>query len=215
MKCTLREWQGKVKDISGMIVQASSINMDDAWQPFPIGMSWQFVKMYHHGEKLQLGSHENLLLCCISNNSDQYRRSNTFNRMAALSILGQNGFYNMALSYTDYFLQLPTYKFVVSPEGNGIDCHRHYEALMAGSIPIVERNPLTEEKYKGCPVLWTTDYSEITQDYLLAKYNEMLDTEYDFSCLFVQNYSPDIQSKLKESGNFWLMNIGETRCIWY
>jgi hypothetical protein len=34
-------------------------------------------------------------------------------------------------------LKLNDAKFVISPPGNGIDCHRTWEALIMGAIPIV------------------------------------------------------------------------------
>jgi hypothetical protein len=96
----------------------------------------------------------------------------------------------------------------VSPEGNGIDCHRHYEALFSGCIPIIERNPLTEQKYSGCPILWTVDYSEITPDYLALKYQEMSQQVYDFSRLFLGYYSPETQADIKRCGNYWMVRLG-------
>jgi hypothetical protein len=36
------------------------------------------------------------------------------------------------------------HRFVLSPFGNGIDCHRTWEALVLGSIPIVRRSTLHE-----------------------------------------------------------------------
>lgn len=42
----------------------------------------------------------------------------------------------------NYFNSLSTYKFVISPEG--IDCHRHYEALLARCVPIIEHNSLDQ-----------------------------------------------------------------------
>ena len=110
-------------------------------------------------------------------------------------------------------MELQQYKFIVSPEGNGIDCHRHYESLMAGCIPILERNPLTEEKYKECPVLWTTDYSEITLPYLEKVYKEMLNKTYDFSCLFLSHYDAKTQEYIKISANYWLSSVA--RRTWY
>ena len=125
----------------------------------------------------------------------------------------KNGIQNNELHHEFYFTFLPSYKFVISPEGNGIDCHRHYEALLAGCIPIVEHNPLIEEKYKGCPILYTTDYSEITEEYLQQKYQEMLHTEYDFSRLFLSFYSDEEQKLIKQCGNYWL---GQNRLpVWY
>ena len=75
---------------------------------------------------------------------------------------------------------------------------------MAGCIPIIEHNPLIEEKYKGCPILYTTDYTEITEEYLNKKYEEMIDKEYDFSRLFLSYYTEEQQKDIKECGNYWL-----------
>lgn len=100
------------------------------------------------------------------------------------------------------------HKFIISPEGNGIDCHRHYEALLAGCIPIVEDNPLIREKYASCPMLYTKTYKEITEPYLQKLYAEMLDTTYDFSCLFLSSYTPDQQTQIQTAGNFWLAKKG-------
>lgn len=121
--------------------------------------------------------------------------------------MDHNGFSNSSLGGSEYFKTIGTYKFVASPEGNGIDCHRHYEALLAGCIPILEKNPKSESKYAGCPVLWTTDYSEITEEYLTMKYKEMLNTEYDFSPLFLSSYTSEIQQKIKDRGNYWCLKL--------
>ena len=43
---------------------------------------------------------------------------------------------------------LSKYKFIISPEGNGIDCHRHYEAILCGCIPIIEYNKDIEKNMK-------------------------------------------------------------------
>jgi hypothetical protein len=108
---------------------------------------------------------------------------------------------------------LPNYKFIISPEGNGIDCHRHYESLIAGCIPVIEYNPLIETKYKGCPVLYTRDYREINQEYLNIKYNEMIDQTYDFSKLFLSYYTEEQIKVIKNCGNYWTKKLANK--IWY
>lgn len=40
----------------------------------------------------------------------------------------------------EYLKLLASYSFVASPAGNGVDCHRTWEALYAGATPIVERS---------------------------------------------------------------------------
>lgn len=209
MKLTLREWQTKIKNKSDLIVQASSVDGSDAWQSFfSIGMSYQFVNAYdicNDISKFQIGEHNNTVCCAISYDTDKRRREDkNINRKVIISNLEVNGIKNINLSPIEYFLSLPSYKFVISPEGNGIDCHRHYEAIMAGCIPIIEKNGLIENKYKNLPILYTTDYTEITDEYLNNVYVSMLDKEYDFSSLFINNYDNNIQSYIKNCGNAWV-----------
>lgn len=204
MPLTLRAWQQTYKDPKTFIVQASMQDGSDGWTPFPIGMSYQYAGNYGGSEKWQIGSHQNLAHCAISPGTDGRRRLVGLNRRKILINVLRNGIINKQVSGNQYFNELPSYKFVISPEGNGIDCHRHYEALMAGCIPILERNPLIEEKYKGCPILYTRDYSEINGSYLENKYDEMLDETFDFSRLFLSKYSEDEQRQIKANGNYWV-----------
>jgi hypothetical protein len=126
------------------------------------------------------------------------------NREKIISVLSTNGIPKMQnIEPSEYFTELPSYKFVVSPEGNGVDTHRTYEALMAGCIPIVEHNPYIENMYEGCPILYTFDYSEITPEYLEQKYSEMIDKSYTFSKLFLSYYPPAIQKEIKHCTNIW------------
>lgn len=209
----LVDWQKAIKKLDRLIVQASAVDGSDSWQPFPIGMSWQYSLHKHTIEETQIGSHDKLVLSAISLGTDQNRRPSGINRQSIAKTLLTNGISNVNISHHDYYSILPSYKFIISPEGNGIDCHRHYEALLAGCIPIMERNPCTEEKYKGCPVLWTVDYSEINTNYLQRVYNDMLYKEYDFSSLFLETYSPAIQETIQSYGNYWTHRL--TGKAWY
>lgn len=202
---TLRKWQTKFKPLNNIIIQASVKDGNDSLQPFPIGMQYAFTRIANQlGEALQIGPHRFVVLCAISDTTDENRRKGEHTRKNYITTLQRNGIFNNNIHSDKYFQILPHVKFVISPEGNGIDCHRHYEALMAGCIPIIEHNPLIEEKYKGCPILYTTDYTEITEEYLNKKYEEMIDQEYDFSCLFLSYYTEEQQKDIKECGNYWL-----------
>jgi hypothetical protein len=210
---TLREWQKLYKDPKDLIVQASVTNGSDAWQPFPIGYCWQYGLHYQKGAALQIGNHENLVTCHVTPDTDSRRRPSGKNRRSILAQLEQHGISNRLVADSEYFDQLPSYQFVISPEGNGLDCHRHYEALLAGCIPIMEHHQMIEEKYKGCPILYTNDYSEITPEYLSKVYEQMLDTHYDFSCLFMSSYTEDQQRQIRHCGNFWMTRL--THSKWY
>ena len=51
------------------------------------------------------------------------------------------------------------YKFVLSPHGNGLDCHRTWEVLLVGSIPIVKTSSL-DILYEDLPVVIVKDWNE-------------------------------------------------------
>ena len=53
------------------------------------------------------------------------------------------------------------YAFVLSPEGGGLDCHRTWEALALGCIPIVKRSVFSA-LFENLPVLIVDDWGDIT-----------------------------------------------------
>lgn len=63
------------------------------------------------------------------------------------------------------------YAFVVSPHGNGLDCHRTWESLVLGNIVIVKRSSL-DPLYDGLPVVIVDDWSEITAQNLSKWHGE-------------------------------------------
>ena len=208
MKCTLREWQQKQKSIEELIVQASATDGSDSWQPWPIGMGHEFLSYKGLFQQSQVGAHQQTVLCCFITGTDERRRKLGLNRRKIEYELHKKGIYNLPFVRKEsYWKALLDHKFIISPEGNGIDCHRHYEALMAGCIPIVEDNPLIRQKYAGCPILYTKNYMDIKESFLQKKYQEMLDTQYDFSCLFLSHYTEEQQNKLKACGNYWMKKL--------
>ena len=71
----------------------------------------------------------------------------------------------------NYYKELGKYKFVLSPRGGGEDCHRTWEALYMGCIPIVLSSSI-DEVYKDLPVLVVKCWSEITRQLLNETWEE-------------------------------------------
>jgi len=201
----LTTWQQTEKSRSELLYNCSEFDrQNDEWVPFSIGMGWTIIKYGGDLKQTQIGTHDHRVFCAINQNTDQRRRGSTsICRQSILKTLSAHGIHNQYVNSSAYFTTLPSYKFVISPEGNGIDCHRHYEALMAGCIPIIEDHEGIREKYKGCPVLYTKDYSEITPAYLETVYADMKDKVYDFSKLLLSSYSAEDQAQIKANGNYW------------
>jgi hypothetical protein len=57
------------------------------------------------------------------------------------------------------------YAFVASPFGGGPDCHRTWEALILGCIPIIKSSGL-DPLFKDLPVLLVKNWSDINQELL-------------------------------------------------
>lgn len=78
--------------------------------------------------------------------------------------------------FSSYLTQLKSSLFTISPEGNGIDCHKTWEAIYLKTIPIVKKSILTWNfKQMKLPLLLINDWSELkTLDLNKEKYNEII-----------------------------------------
>ncbi len=70
---------------------------------------------------------------------------------------------------------MSTYTFVLSPFGNGMDCHRTWEALCLGCIPIIKA-PNFRKMFENLPVLVVNNWFEVN-DELLSKTIENFKTK--------------------------------------
>jgi hypothetical protein len=69
------------------------------------------------------------------------------------------------VSRMESWLNMIKYKYVISPHGNGLDCHRTWEALVLGCIPIVKTSVL-DPMYQGLPVLIVQKWSDVNKELL-------------------------------------------------
>ena len=63
------------------------------------------------------------------------------------------------------FAKQSKYAFVISPHGGGLDCHRTWEALILGCIPIIKTSYLNK-LFDDLPVLIVNEWSDINADLL-------------------------------------------------
>lgn len=76
------------------------------------------------------------------------------------------------ISSFDTWRKQMEYNFVVSPHGNGYDCHRTWEALILGIIPIVKTSEI-DNVFEKLPVVIVKDWSEITPEFLQSEYDKI------------------------------------------
>jgi len=85
------------------------------------------------------------------------------------------------------------YAFVVSPQGEGIDCHRTWEALCLGCIPIVISSPL-DDMFADLPVLIVKSWSDVTRELLDKTIREYSTREFNKEKLTLKYWMDKIHS---------------------
>jgi hypothetical protein len=122
------------------------------------------------------------------------QRQTIFNQLNNKSFITQKMVGNGG-DYNTYIEDLKSHKYVISPPGNGIDCHRNWEAIYLGCIPIVLDSYFNRNIYEKLPVLIVKDY-DLNEKELLDSYDKIKN----------QNQKIDIINK-----KYWENIINENR----
>ena len=93
-------------------------------------------------------------------------------RKDCYDILSENGIIMQeSTDYKSYLQELKKHKFCLSPEGNGIDCYRTWEALYMRTIPICKRSVMVEEFAKTFPIYIVDDWKDFDIDDVWSSYD--------------------------------------------
>lgn len=96
---------------------------------------------------------------------------------------------------TYYWNQIIKHAFVLSPFGLGMDCHRTWEALCLGSIPIVCA-PNFKKLFGDLPVLIVNDWKEITGELLKETLEKFKQKKFNFKKLTLEYWKNKITNNL-------------------
>ncbi len=101
--------------------------------------------------------------------------SNPFERSKCDQYVPAENYYYQKLQRQEYYDTLAKSYYAVSPDGFGVDCHRHWEALYYSCIPIVTRNVLTERYSKIYPMCLIDDWSQFNiKEYTQERHANMM-----------------------------------------
>lgn len=94
-----------------------------------------------------------------------------------------------------FLIDIKSSKFVLCPRGNGIDTHRLWETLYMGSIPIVRRE-LMYEQHTDLPILIVDNWNDVTEEFLEAKYDEIMSKEWNLDKLKIGYWEDFIRNSI-------------------
>jgi len=84
----------------------------------------------------------------------------------------EGGFDHVPMEY--FYEQISSHPYILSPAGAGPDCHRHWESIILGSIPIVLKSSATKV-LDGLPCLQVNVWSDVTEKRLIEEYPKLLE----------------------------------------
>ena len=91
------------------------------------------------------------------------------------------------VDFSTYLKDMAESYFTLSPNGNGIDCHKHWEALYLQTIPVVTKS-INMEFYTDLPFLVLDDWSEFKNITLSEELYRSIWKKFDPTSLLFNNY---------------------------
>ncbi len=93
----------------------------------------------------------------------------------------------------DYLEETKQYRYIINPPGNGLDCHRTWEALLLGCIPIMKHSIL-DSMLEELPIIFVDDWSEVTDNFLNQKFLELHKKKYSLKKAYADYWITYIKS---------------------
>ena len=166
------------------------ITKSDKFSPIPIGLENDYVN--HSVEKKKmLTSLAAMNIDVVKNNLLYVNHNvgtNTIERQKPYGILKTSNWCTVehpgGFNYQEhYYRKILDHACTLSPPGNGIDCHRTWEILYLGRIPVLKRVGRLQEMYADLPVIFIDEYEDIDESFLNSKINDVFKQSHNFDKL--------------------------------
>uniref|UniRef100_A0A6M3M5P0 Exostosin GT47 domain-containing protein n=1 Tax=viral metagenome TaxID=1070528 RepID=A0A6M3M5P0_9ZZZZ len=189
---------------TGWFGQNVNVNDSDII-PIPIGLENLYIfKKHIKQERMERLINENIpkenkMFICLNRYTNCEQRSNAYRIFKNLDWVtiqeGKNGMQDVVT----YFDTMIRHKFVLCPDGNGMDTVRTWETLYMGAIPIVFRHEFTEYFAEYLPMIVIDSYTEPNPAFLNNKMKEMQNKEFNFEMLKMSYWRNQIEIRIHNS----------------
>jgi len=178
---------------------AQNINcVDDRLESIPIGLENSI--WYPHVQKQKkiynkVTEPKNIMNLVYMNHNIN---TNVKERIAPFDALNGKKFVTTEIrsngvDFENYINKIYNHKFVVSPEGNGIDCHRTWETLYLNSIPLMKKN-INNQYYTDLPICLVDEWEDVTEDFLNKEYERIINSTWNLDKLKMSYWVDKIQN---------------------
>lgn len=152
---------------------------NDSIIPIPLGIKThkgsylepQYMSQWFSENVNSLRLNEKEEVIYVNFNLTNSSRKNLVDSLSHLNLKITNN-----LPFNKYIEDMSRCRFVLSPPGNGVDCHRTWEALYVGCVPIVIKNKLYNF-FNDLPILQVDNFKDINNDMLINFKNKTFNYE--------------------------------------
>ena len=102
-----------------------------------------------------------------------------------------------SISWKEYYQDIASHKFVFSPRGNGVDCHRTWEALYLRTIPIVKKS-IHMNEFCDLPIFFVEKWEDICYDKLNVFYEQVENQLYNLDKMKISYWKNKIKECINE-----------------
>jgi hypothetical protein len=161
-----------------MVFSTNSSRKEGFLEPIPIG-----IENAHHCRNGSLHYYNPLHLAQLKLTKTNgilvsfSIETNSIERKRILDVCNSYGLVNELVSVNKFRKRLSESKFIISPPGNGIDCHRTWEAIYHKAIPVIE-DKFNLFKHIDFPILSVptiNDFFDLTNKERDSIYNEIIE----------------------------------------
>ncbi len=177
-----------IKNVAGWFVMNIDCPPNDRVFPIPIGLSNTF---WQRGDFKKIEEKPRDILCYVNftivNNLDK--------RQPCWDYFQDKPWAVKLRRKTDqeYLEDLSRSVFVVSPPGNGLDCHRTWEALYLKCYPIVLSTTL-DPLYENLPIVIVHSWDEVSEEFLKVKKEEFDAKEWDYERAYIPYWFSKVET---------------------
>lgn len=173
-------------------------NINQKLHALPLGVDQRNLKLFHSWKsaneifyKLRKKPKEKLIYINFNVNCRK--------RLRLKSALKQQNYSDFFFStpnksHTQYFSEMAECKFTLCPQGFGPDSYRIWEALLVGSIPVIEKcSKALMQVYSDLPILVVKNLKSLNKEFLEQEYEKMVsNNNYNFKKLYVSYWQKKI-----------------------
>ena len=110
--------------------------------------------------------------------------------------------WNSDLPHGVYLMALAHHKFAICPPGNGVDCHRTWEGLYHGTIPILLKSQFTQILQKSFPCILLDTWDDFSEEECIKQYDSLINNKEYHEKLKFSYYKKQIDDAVQSIEQF-------------